>query len=55
MTVNDFVVNVQDLGVEMPFVNIYPLGDVQVGSRGFDEGLYKKWKKMVLAGLPHMP
>lgn len=45
----DFVVNVQSLDRNLDHVNIYPIGDVQAGSRGFNEELYKKWKKMVLA------
>ena len=47
--ISDFIVNVQDLGAELPHVNIYPIGDTQFGSAGFDDELYEKWKKRVLA------
>lgn len=32
----------------LPCMNLYPVGDAQFGSAGFDEGLWDRWKKMAL-------
>lgn len=33
---------------EYPYLNIYPLGDVHIGSKEFDEELFLKWREGVL-------
>lgn len=33
---------------EYPHLNIYPLGDVHIGSKEFDEELFLKWRECVL-------
>ena len=32
---------------DLPYLNIYPLGDVHIGSRECDLNLFKQWIKMV--------
>lgn len=43
----DFEMTVHDLGSELSHINIYPLGDVHVGSNHFDEERFDKWIELV--------
>jgi len=44
----DFEMIVHQLDRELPSVNIYPLGDVHVGSQDFDVEQWNVWKKKVM-------
>lgn len=46
---SDFEMIVRKLGSELPYVNIYPLGDIHVGSENFDHARFKNWIEMVSA------
>lgn len=43
----DFDMIVSKLSEDIECVNIYPLGDVHIGSAEFSQGLFDKWMKMV--------
>lgn len=45
---NDFDLIVHKFGREADYVNVYPLGDLHIGSEEFDMVKWKKWKKMVM-------
>ena len=47
--IGDFIVNTAELSEALDTINIYPVGDTQVGSAGFQEDLWDAWLKMVLA------
>lgn len=44
---SDYEMVVHKLPEDMPFVNLYPIGDVHFGSREFDWTKWDKWVKMV--------
>lgn len=46
---NDFEMIVHELAWDMPHVNVYPIGDLHIGSAQFDIGKWKKVKQMILA------
>lgn len=46
---NDFQMIVHELSEELEYVNLYPIGDVHIGSPDFDLEQWVKWKKMVTA------
>lgn len=43
----DMELIVHKLGLELPYINIYPIGDVHVGSELFDQARFKEWIAMV--------
>ena len=45
----DYDLIVHKFSKDMPYLNLYPIGDMQVGSANFDEEGWHKWKKEVLA------
>lgn len=45
----DFDMIVHKLSYDTTSINIYPLGDLHIGSKDFDLKMWEKWKKMVLA------
>lgn len=45
---NDFSMIVKKLPRELDYINLYPLGDTQVGSPNFDKRLFYAWRKEVL-------
>lgn len=49
MILNDFELVVRKLPTEQKLVNIYPIGDLHVGSGLFDIYAFDKWKAMVKA------
>lgn len=48
MIINDFEMVVHKLSRDLDEVNIYPLGDLHIGSPQFNLPLWKKWKQMVM-------
>lgn len=44
---HDFSMIVHKLSKELPFINLYPIADVHIGSLEFDEKMFKKWLKTV--------
>ena len=44
---SDFEMIVHKLSNELPYINLYPLGDVHIGSKECDLDLLKKWISMV--------
>lgn len=40
---------VHKLPETLPYINLYPLGDLHIGSPEFNHEMWKKWKQMVLA------
>lgn len=44
---NDFSMIVHKLDEELDSINIYPLGDLHIGSADFDDELWENWKSMV--------
>jgi len=45
--INDFQMIVHELAEDLEYVNLYPIGDVHIGSPDFDLEQWNKWKKMV--------
>lgn len=45
---NDFEMVVHKLDKDIDSINIYPLGDLHIGSENFDERAWQKWKQVVL-------
>lgn len=45
---SDFELIVNKLGTDLDEINIYPLGDLHIGSSEFDERLWLEWKDRVL-------
>ena len=45
---HNFEMIVHKLSEDLDSINIYPLGDVHIGSRDFDYVLWNRWKKMVM-------
>lgn len=43
----DFEMIVQKLPSELDYINVYPLGDLHIGSPEFDQEQWDKWKKIV--------
>ena len=48
MLIDDFVLVNHKLGWELPHINIYPLGDLHIGSGNFDMDSWKRWKKALM-------
>ena len=48
MILNDYEMIVHKLGQELEYVNLYPLGDLHIGSAQFNKEMWDRWKKMVL-------
>lgn len=48
MVSNDFDLIVDKFPRDMEHLNIYPLGDLHIGSAEFDHDKWRKWKKMVM-------
>ena len=46
---DDFTMIVHKLDRELEGINIYPIGDLHVGSNDMDVELFEAWRKMVLA------
>lgn len=44
---NDFELVVHKLGTELTHVNVYPIGDLHIGSGNLDMGALDRWVKMV--------
>ena len=44
---NDFKLVQHKLPDTQPFVNVYPIGDLHVGSPNFNKKSFKRWKKIV--------
>lgn len=47
MMLNDFQMIVHKLSTEVPYINIYPIGDVHIGSKECDLELLKRWLEEV--------
>lgn len=45
---NDFDLIVHKFSTKLPHINIYPVGDLHVGSQEFNEGAFRRWKNMVM-------
>lgn len=45
---NDFDLIVEKFGRDVGEVNVYPLGDLHIGSEDFDMEKWRKWKRMVM-------
>ncbi len=45
--IDDFTMVVHTLDPKMPYINIYPLGDLHVGSPQFNQELFEKWVTIV--------
>lgn len=45
---NDFEMIVKKFSTEIDGINIYPLGDLHIGSDNFGYDLWHKWKRMVM-------
>lgn len=43
----DFDLITHKLDSELPYINIYPIGDLHIGSPEFEEGVLKKWSDKV--------
>lgn len=44
----DFDLIVHKLDRELPHINIYPIGDLHIGSKEFNLDAFQRWKKMVM-------
>ena len=44
---NDFQLINHKLEVELPYINIYPIGDLHIGSGDFNEESFRRWKDVV--------
>lgn len=45
----DFELIIHRLGRDLPWINVYPLGDVHIGSQDFDLEQWNRWKEMVMS------
>ena len=45
---NDFDLIVHKFSRDLPYINIYPIGDLHIGSREFNEKAFRRWKDMVV-------
>lgn len=45
----EFDLIVHRFGKDLDYINVYPLGDLHVGSKEFDMDKWKRWKKMVMS------
>ncbi len=45
---DDYELIVHKLPEELEYANIYPLGDLHIGSDMFNEDIWKRWKKLVM-------
>lgn len=45
---DDFVLIKHKLSEELPYINVYPIGDLHIGSGNFNEKSYKRWKEHVI-------
>jgi len=46
---NDFQLITHKLAEDLPYINIYPIGDLHIGSGDFDDGAFRRWVKLVLS------
>lgn len=46
---NDFDLIVHKLDRDLEYINIYPIGDLHIGSEQFSEKAFRRWKDAVLA------
>lgn len=46
---DDFKLVSHKLSDKLPYVNIYPLGDLHIGSANFSQDSFNRWKKAVMA------
>lgn len=44
---DDFDLIVHKLDKELPYINVYPIGDLHIGSGNFSEKAFRRWKNMV--------
>lgn len=44
---DDFVLINHKLSWDLPYINIYPLGDLHIGSGNFNQEAWDRWKKIV--------
>lgn len=44
----DFELIVHKLDWDLPHINIYPIGDLHIGSREFNEDVFYRWKQTVM-------
>lgn len=47
--IDDFVLIKHELDWDIPHINIYPIGDLHIGSASFNTRIFKKWRETVLA------
>jgi predicted phosphodiesterase len=45
---DDFDLIVHKLDKDLPYINIYPIGDLHIGSKEFNLDAFQRWKKMVM-------
>lgn len=45
---NDFVLIKHMLDKELPYINIYPIGDLHLGTGNFNAAAFDRWKKIVM-------
>lgn len=43
----DFDLIVNKFGTDVPYINVYPLGDLHIGSPDFNESAFRRWKNEV--------
>ena len=44
----DFDLIIHKLDKDLPYINIYPIGDLHIGSKEFNLDAFQRWKKMVM-------
>lgn len=45
---DDFDLIIHKLDKDLPYINIYPIGDLHIGSKEFNLDAFQRWKKMVM-------